>query len=267
MRYPVHPAPIGVALVLTFALLLGACTADNEDEIVVSAASSLTDVFTELAEAFETSEAGAGVSVTLNFGSSSALAVQIAEGAPADVFASANAAQMQVIVDSGHVTDPTVFARNAIVVVTPAGLDVVAGLEDLAALGLRLVLAGPEVPVGAYARDAIVAADAVLGGGFADRVFANVVSEEANVRAVLSKVELGEADVGIVYATDATAAGEAVAAYPVPPEFAPPTEYLIATVDDAADTDPDAAAEFVAFVRSEVGQAILERHGFTRAAD
>jgi len=259
LRYPVLAAPLALAL----ALLLGACSSDHESELIVSAASSLTDAFTELAEAFEASEAGDGVSVSLNFGSSSALAVQIAEGAPAGVFASANVAQMQVAVLSGHAADPGVFARNSIVVVTPADLGVIDAFEDLATPGVRLVLAGPEVPVGAYAREAIAAADAARGGGFAGRVLANVVSEEANVRAVLAKVELGEAEAGIVYATDATAAGEAVEAYPVPPEFAPPAEYLIAALVDA----PETATDFVAFVRSEAGQAILERHGFSPGAD
>ena len=253
-------------LALSLALLcvgLGVACSDGDQtgEIVVSAASSLTDAFTELAEAFERSEAADGTTVTLNFGSSSALAVQIVEGAPADVFASANVVQMQVVVDDGKVSDPAVFAQNRIVVVTPAGLGRIAGFEDLAADGVRLVLAGPEVPVGVYARRAIAAADASIGGGFASAVLANVVSEEANVRAVLAKVELGEADAGIVYATDAAIAGDGVEAYGIPAEFAPPAEYVIAALNDA----PASAAAFVAFVLSEDGQAILERHGFSRA--
>lgn len=242
--------------------LVAACSEDDQGgEIVVSAASSLTDVLTELAEAFEQSEAADGATVTLNFGSSSALAVQIVEGAPAHVFASANVAQMQVVVDDGKASDPDVFAQNEIVVVTPAGRGLIAGFEDLATSGVRLVLAGPEAPVGAYARDAITAADASIGGGFADAVLANVVSEEANVRAVLAKVELGEADAGIVYATDAAIAGDAVEAYRISADFAAPAKYVIAALTDA----PAAAAAFVAFVLSEDGQAILERYGFSRA--
>lgn len=233
---------------------------DGPDEVVVSAASSLTDVLTELAEAFERSDAAGGATVTLNFGSSSALAVQIVEGAPADVFASADAAQMQVVVDDGKATTPAPFAQNEIVVVAPVGRGLVTAFADLATRGVRLVLAGPEVPVGAYAREAIAAGDASIGGGFADSVLANVVSEEANVRAVLAKVELGEADAGIVYATDAAIAGDAVETYRIPSDLAPPTTYLIATLNDA----PGAAA-FVAFVLSEDGQAVLERYGFSRA--
>ena len=251
--------PALAVLCLTFGA--GCSEESGSDEIVVSAASSLPEVFSELADAFEQSEVADGATVTLNFGSSSALAVQIVEGAPAHVFASANAAQMQVVVDDGKASAPVVFAQNGIVVVTPAGLGVVEGFEDLATSGLRLVLAGPEVPVSAYARDAIAAADARIGGGFADAVLANVVSEEANVRAVLAKVELGEADAGIVYATDAAIAGDAVEAYRIPSEFAPPAEYVIAALDDASAS----AAAFVAFVLSDDGQAILDRYGFSRA--
>ena len=256
-----RPLLASVLAVLCISLVVACSEADEPDEIVVSAASSLTDVFTELVEAFEASDAAHGITVTLNFGSSSALAVQIVEGAPADVFASANIAQMQVVIDHGKASEPAVFAQNEIVVVTPAGLRVVQGFEDLATSSLRLVLAGPEVPVGAYARDAIAAADASIGGGFADAVLANVVSEEANVRAVLAKVELGEADAGIVYATDAAVACDNVEAYRIPSQFAPPTQYVIAPLTGA----PASAATFVAFVLSEDGQAILGRHGFSRA--
>jgi molybdate transport system substrate-binding protein len=249
----------GLLLVALLGAFAGvACDSEDGDEIVVSAASSLTDAFTELAEAFEQEH---GAAVSLNFGSSSSLAVQLVEGAPAHVFASANAAQMDVVVDAGLAQDAAVLARNEIVVVTPAGRGLIEGFEDLASDGVRLALAGPDVPVGAYAREAIDAANEALGGAFAGRVLANVVSEEANVRAVLTKVELGEVDAGIVYATDAAAAGDVVEAYRVPKEFAPPAEYFIATLADA----PDAAQEFVEFVLSEDGQAILERHGFTPA--
>ena len=249
----------GLLLVALLAALAGtACASEDGDEIVVSAASSLTDAFTELAEAFEREH---DATISLNFGSSSSLAVQLVEGAPAHVFASANRQQMDVVVEAGLTEDPAVLARNEIVVVTPADLGLIEGFEDLASDGVRLVLAGPDVPVGAYARQAIDAANEAMGGAFEGRVLANVVSEEANVRAVLTKVELGEVDAGIVYATDAAVAGDAVEAYRVPTEFAPPAEYFIAALADS----PDAAQEFVEFVLSEEGQAILERHGFTPA--
>lgn len=248
---------------LLIVALLGAwvgvgCASEDGDQIVVSAASSLTDVFTELAEAFEREHEA---TVAMNFGASSALAVQLVEGAPAHVFASANVQQMAVVVQADLAEDPVVFAQNEIVVVTPADRGLIEGFEDLSSDGVRLVLAGPDVPIGAYAREAIAAANEAFGGEFEGRVLENVSSEEANVRGVLTKVELGEADAGIVYATEAAVAGDAVDAYRVPREFAPPAEYVIAPLADA----PDAAQAFVEFVLSEEGQAILKRHGFTPA--
>jgi molybdate transport system substrate-binding protein len=196
--------------------------------------------------------------VDLNFGGSSALAVQIVEGAPADVFASANEAQMDVVVDAGLATSLTRFATNRLVVAVPAG-STTETFEDLAASGVRLVLAGPDVPVGAYARAAIEAAGGSYGAGFADAVLANVVSEEPNVRAVLTRVELGEADAGIVYATDTAIAGDAVRAIEIPSEFGPPAVYVVAVVG----SEPSSlATEFVEFLLSSAGQAILDRHGF-----
>lgn len=241
---------------------LAACGAGDGDEadreIVVSAASSLTDAFTDLARAFEAEHEGAVV--RLNFGSSSALAAQIIEGAPVAVFASANPVQMQVVVDAGLADAPRAFARNQIVVVTPAGDERIGDFLDLGAPDLRLVLARADVPVGDYARQGIGAADAVTPG-FAGAVLANLASEESNVRAVLAKVELGEADAGVVYATDAAIAGSAVRVVPIPDAFAPAAVYPIATIGDASDL----AEAFVAFVLSEEGQAILERYGFADA--
>lgn len=245
----------GCLIALT--VLVVGCGGDDEGgTIVVSAASSLTDAFTELAEAFEAEHDGA--EVELNFGSSSSLATQIVEGAPADVFASANQAQMDVVVDAGLAESSTIFALNRIVVAAPSDSDVVQSFEDIANPGVRLVLAGAEVPVGDYARQAIDAAEAATPG-FAEAALANVVSEEANVRAVLAKVELGEADAGIVYETDAAISGDAVRVVAVPEEYVPASEYPIAVVGE----EPSSLARsFVEFVQSAEGQAILARYGF-----
>ncbi|MCK9487390.1 MAG: molybdate ABC transporter substrate-binding protein [Dehalococcoidia bacterium] len=247
---------VGVALALG---VLSACGSERET-LVVSAASSLTDAFTELAAAFE-AERG-GVQVLLNTGASSALAAQIAEGAPAGVFASANVAQMEVALAEGRGDVWQVFALNRLVVVAPARSEAVRAFDDLAAAGVRLVLAGADVPVGDYARSAIAVADAERPG-FAADVLANVTSEEANVRSVLAKVELGEADAGIVYETDAATAGEAVRVVPVPQAYAPSVRYPIAALgrDEAGH-----AAAFVAFVLAEDGQRILGAYGFTPAS-
>ncbi len=186
------------ALTLT-AFLLGfvACAQD----LTVFAASSLTESFQSIAAAFEGRHEG--VHVLLNFAGSSALALQIVQGAPADVFASANPQQMQKVVDEGlTAADPQIFAENRLVVIVPAS----SGLSDLLGLarpGIALVLAAPEVPVGAYARQALASMDGDFGADFSARVMANVVSEEPNTRQVAAKVELGEADAAVVYATDA----------------------------------------------------------------
>lgn len=227
--------------------------------IVVSAASSLTDAFTEVAVAFEATNPG--VTVDLNFGSSSELATQIVEGAPAEVFASANEAQMAVVIDAGVAEVAEIFAQNVIVVAVPADNDSVQAFEDIAADGVRLVLAGVDVPVGDYARRAISAASTagVYGADFQSRVLANVVSEEPNVRAVLAKVELGEADAGIVYATDASISGDAVRVVEVPAEYSTPAVYPIAAVGE---NPSEQALAFVAFVLSQEGQAILAGFGF-----
>lgn len=250
-----------LALLAAFAVLLAACgDTQGQRTIVVSAASSLTDTFTDVATAFEA--ANDGVSVDLNFASSSSLATQIVEGgAPVDVFASANEAQMALVIEAGDASHSDVFAQNRLVVVTPPGSPL-RSFEGLRDPGVRLVLAAPDVPIGAYAREAIAAAgvSGEYGDGFEAAVLDNVVSEEANVRQVLTKVELGEADAGIVYATDATLSGDAVEVIPVPEAFAPLAVYPIAVI--ATGNHAGEARAFIEFVRGPEGRAILERDGF-----
>ncbi|MGE5595490.1 MAG: molybdate ABC transporter substrate-binding protein [Hyphomicrobiales bacterium] len=236
-------------------------TADPvKGEVVVFAASSLTDAFNDLGNAFEAEYPG--TKVTYNFASSSALATQINEGAPADVFASADLAQMKVVTDAGNAGEAKQFATNRPVVVVPKSGSPVAAFEDLAKSGVRLVLAAPEVPIGRYARD--ILANASASGGispdFSDRVLANLESNEANVRAVLTKVQLGEADAGIVYSTDAAVAGDDVRVIDVPEAFNVIARYPIAAVTDSE--NPSGAAAFVAFVLSDGGQAVLKKYGF-----
>ena len=235
----------------------GATEGSLTGDLVVSAASSLTDALTELAATFEGTHEG--VTIRLNFGSSSSLASQIVEGAPAGVFASANQAQMQVVVDAGLANNPRVFAQNRIVVVTPADNETVQAFADIAADGVRLVLAGAEVPIGDYARRAIAAAN-VAQPGFEEAALSNLVSEEANVRAVLTKVELGEADAGVVYETDAAISGDAVRVVPIPSEYAAPAVYPIAPVGE---DPPEVAQAFVAYVLSPAGQDVLAKYRFS----
>lgn len=242
------------------ALALIACDNSDEDTLAVFAAASLTDAFTEMGAAFEA--ANPGVSVEFNFASSSALAVQINEGAPADLFASANNAQMAVVVDAGNASGPQQFATNRLAVVVPADSTKIASFEDLAKRGVLLILAAPEVPVGNFARESLQKASALLeyGGDFSERVLENLVSNETDVRAVLTKIQLGEADAGIVYTTDAAVAGDEVTVIEIPAETNVLAQYPIVALNDAANAA--AADAFVAFVLSGEGQTILQRHGF-----
>ncbi|MFN0093653.1 MAG: molybdate ABC transporter substrate-binding protein [Dehalococcoidia bacterium] len=228
---------------------------------MVFAASSLTEAFKEAGAAF--SERHTGTKVTFNFGASSALATQINEGAPADVFASADAAQMRVVADSGNASGPVTFATNVPVVVVASSGSPVASFADLAKPGLRLVFAAPEVPIGRYARDILTNASRASGGPgaeFSAKVLANVKSNEANVRAVLTKVRLGEADAGIVYATDAGIAGSGTTTVAIPAEFNVVAQYPVAVVKDAEHVA--VAKAWVAFLLSPEGQAVLAKYGF-----
>jgi molybdate transport system substrate-binding protein len=223
----------------------------------VFAAASLTEAFGEIAAAFEAGHRG--TRVELSFAGSQVLRTQVEQGAAADVFASADREHAEALVRAGLLGPTRVFARNLIVAVVPAGEAKVRSLPDLGRPGTRVVLAGPAVPGGRYAAQALRRLDAEggLGAGFGTRVLANVVSEETNVRAVLAKVVLGEADAGLVYATDASSARGRVRVIDLPVEVV--AEYPIGVL---AGSRSPAAAAFVDLVTGERGRAILRRHGF-----
>jgi molybdate transport system substrate-binding protein len=226
----------------------------------VFAAASLTDAFTEIGGDFEAKNPGA--SVTFNFAGSQALRTQIEEGAPADVFASANRTEMESLIASGLILPDAaqMFLQNRLVVILPAenrtGLE---GLEDLARPGVKLVLAAEEVPVGKYTRQALDLMNGQLGTDFKDRVLANVVSNEDNVRQVVAKVQLGEADAGIVYTSDAVAAA-GVNRIEIPAGLNVTAEYPIAPLSQS--TDRELAAAFIEYVLSAESQAVLQKWGF-----
>jgi len=226
----------------------------------VFAAASLTDAFTEIGENFQS--ANPGVQVTFNFAGSQALRTQIEEGAPADVFASASGKEMDALVTSAHVAESTaqVFLKNKLVVILPADNPArLEKLEDLAKPGTKLVLAAEEVPVGNYARQALDLMNSSFGTDFKDKVLANVVSNEDNVKQVVSKVQLGEADAGIVYTSDAIAAPE-LKTIEIPTELNVIASYPIAPV--AESESADLATAFIDYVLSSEGQAILQKWGF-----
>jgi molybdate transport system substrate-binding protein len=187
--------------------------------LTVFAAASLTDAFGQVETDLEA--AHPGLTITYNFAGSQALVTQLQEGAKADVFASANNAQMKAAIDNGSISgEPEPFVRNRLAVVVPA--DNPAGIDspaDLGQDGLKLVLAQAEVPVGKYARESLCKMgqdSATFGDDFVNSVAANIVSEEEDVRDVLAKVELGEADAGIVYVSDANAGKDQVKLIEIP---------------------------------------------------
>jgi molybdate transport system substrate-binding protein len=242
----------------------GERSAEAAARLTVFAAASLAEAFAELAAGFEAGREG--VTVAFNLAGSQQLAHQLSQGAPADVFASADQRQMAAAVSTGRIAAGAarIFAGNRLVVIyPPANPGRLEGLPDLARPGLRLVLAAAEVPAGAYAQTflANAAADPAFGAGFQTAVLGNVVSYEENVRAVLSKVLLAEADAGIVYASDARAAQPgALGELAIPAELNVTAAYPIAPLADSP--RPDLAAAFVAFVVGPEGQEILARHGF-----
>ena len=231
-------------------------------DLTVFAAASLTDAFEVIEQELEAKIPN--LSITYNFGGSQALVTQLEEGAQADVFASANIAQMEAAIESNLVTGVAVpFVHNRLAIVTPA--DNPAGIEIAADLGrdeILLVLAQPEVPAGRYARESVclMATDAATyGPAFVERVSANIVSEEEDVRDVLAKVALGEADAGIVYVSDAVAAGDQVHVIEIPDAVNVVASYPVAVL---AEGDPALGSAFVAYLLSDEGQALLERFGF-----
>jgi len=254
-----------LSLILLITLCLTGCTSapttsSKARPLNVFAAASLTDAFTEIGKNFEA--ANPGVIVTFNFAGSQALRTQIEEGAPADVFASANKKEMDALVTSEHVAQGTaqVFLNNKLVVILPA--DNPAALENLEGLansGIKLVLAAEEVPVGKYARQALDVMNGQFGSDFKDKVLANVVSNEDNVKQVVAKVQLGEADAGIVYTSDAVAAPD-LRTIEIPTELNVIAQYPIAPLVDSASSD--LANTFVAYVLSAEGQAVLQKWGF-----
>lgn len=240
-----------LTVVLVGALAVGACGGEGDrNEVLVSAAASLGDAFAEIAEAFEA--ANPGVHVSLNVAGSIILRDQILEGAPVDVFAPADLATMDVLHTAAAIAgEPSVFAQNRLQIAVPAGNPAgITGLGDFADEALLIGLCADGVPCGVFARQALSAAG----------VDASIDTNEASVRALLLKIEAGELDAGITYVTDVLAGGEAVDGVEIPPDVNVVADYPIAVLADAP--HPEAAAAFVAFVRSDTGRAILAEHGF-----
>jgi molybdate transport system substrate-binding protein len=237
----------------------------GEAILTVLASSSLTDAFGELEVVFE--ERNPGVEVRQSFESSSTLLTQIQQGAPADVFASAAEEEMNKAVDESLVAEePRIFVKNREVVMVPRDNPAnIHSLRDVARPGVKLVLAEEGVPAADYAMEILDKADAEYGSGFKQDVLSNVVSREADVRASVSRVALGDADATFGYASDYTPdTRDRVRVVEISPELNIVATYPVAVLEDAR--SPELAREWVDLVVSEEGQRVLEKWGFEPAA-
>ena len=266
----------GFFIVLMAAILFAGCIhrgesqpADNlpqlRQRVTVFAAASLAEAFGEIADAFEATHPSA--EIVLNFAGSQQLARQISLGAPADVFASANQLQMQQAIQSGRIASdaPHTFAKNHLVVVLPPdNPSAIHTLDDLASTDITLVMADAVVPAGQYTREFLLQASEAIDTNYQHAVLANVASYEQNVRAVLTKVRLGEADAGIVYKSDISRTNEVLPLY-IPDSLNATALYPIAALSDSPVNVT--ARLFVDFVHTPAAQAILQKHGFKPPGD
>jgi molybdate transport system substrate-binding protein len=224
-------------------------TSQLSGDLTVFAAASLTEAFTKLGRQFD---AAHGTKTTFSFAGSSALATQITNGAPADVFASASPATMETVTKAGEASNPTTFVSNVLeIAVPPDNPAGIASLADLARPGVKVALCARDVPCGA-------AAEKLLG---ADNITVTPVTLESDVKAALAKVQLGEVDAALVYRTDVQAAGAKVRGIEVPDAGKAVNTYPIVALAHAK--NPSAAAAFVAYVLSDDGREALEDAGFT----
>jgi molybdate transport system substrate-binding protein len=228
----------------------GADTIGVTGTVTVFAAASLTESFTRIGTDFEAANPGA--SVRFDFAGSSALATQLNQGAPADVFASAAPAAMKTVTDAGNTTgDPVTFAKNQLVIAVAKGNPKgITGLADLAKPGIKVAECAQQVPCGAAAEKALTAADVKL----------TPVTLEPDVKAALAKVKLGEVDAALVYRTDARAATGDVDGVEFPESAGAVNEYPVVVLKNAP--NQAGAAAFVAWVRSDQGRAVLTAAGF-----
>lgn len=250
------------ALALAAAMGASGCDSRSAPEtsgrvLTVFAASSLSDAFRDIEAGFESKHPD--VDVTMNFAGSQVLRVQIEQGADADVYVSADRQHMSAVETAGLATSSRVFAHNELTVIVPsenpAGIETFEDLVD----ARRIVLGTRESPIGTYTEQMLANASRQIGEGFVERLRDSVVSRESNVRLVRAKVEMGEADAAIVYRTDAMAS-DGVRRVAIPDAINVRASYPVAALQSSG--NPDSARDFVRFVLSTDGQAILERHGF-----
>lgn len=260
-------------IALLVVAFLAACGRLSEDfavkdpgkqQLTIYAAASLTEAFSDLAEQFEISHPD--VEVAISFAGSQQIAQQLSQGAPGDLFVSANAKQMENVISAGRVMSGTdvEFIHNQLMIILPwDNPGNITGVRDLIKPGLQLILADKSVPAGDYSQKMLERANqqTVYGHNFKENVLGNVVSYEENVRAVLTKIILGEADAGIVYVSDAAGSQEGdIKMIPIPDEINAAASYYLAPLSDSSEME--LGLEFIALVLSPRGQEILNRYGF-----
>ncbi len=253
-----------IAALLVAALLSSAVAADQDQELTVFAAASLSVAFEEMGQLYKSNSTYRAI---MNFDGSQMLRTQIEQGAYADVFASANKKHMEALQAGGFIDNSTVrpFLKNSLAVLLPKdNPGRIHNLSDLARPGLRLVIGNSQVPVGQYSRQILdkMAEDPDFGPEYRDRVLANVMSEETNVNLVVSKVALGEADAGLAYISDVSPkmTGQ-ISTLPIPDRYNIVAEYYIGVLQGSR--LPEQAWQFIELVLSEQGQSVLKRHGFS----
>jgi molybdate transport system substrate-binding protein len=251
-----------VAACMSAALPASTTNVPAARKLTVFAAASLTDAFNEIGEQFK--QHNPGVTLEFNFAGSQQLRTQLEQGAVADVFASANTKEMNTAIQSGLVVSGTqkTFVRNRLAVIVPQdNPGGITELKDLAKPGLKIVLAAVGVPVGGYSLTALDKMNADFGATFSQTVLSSVVSYEDNVKQVVAKVQLGEADAGIAYTSDVTPqVADKLIKLDIPDKYNVLATYPIAVLKSAPQAD--LAARFVDYMLAADGQVILQKWGF-----
>ncbi len=259
---PMSPCLRTVCVIVALSLSIISSQGQQKRTLTIYAATSLTDAFEELAAAFLKNRPE--TDIVLNFASSSKLAAQLLAGAPADIFASANSSQMDLVVADGRISAGAVqsFAANRLALIAPADNPAeISGIEDLGSKRLLLVLAVTGTPIRDYTNAMFYSHNDEYGDDFAKRALGNLVSEESNVRLVVARIALGEADAGIVYQTDVTdEVRDDVIRFPIADRHNQTASYPVAVLADTA--LPELSEAFIVFLRSDDGQAILGSFGF-----
>ena len=242
-------------------LLYGKTSENRTVNVTIFAASSLTESLTDVGDLFMANNLG--YEVLFNFAGTSTINAQLQQGAKADIFAAASEGQMKIAYEAGLINDYTIFARNKLILITPIYDSKVDTLDDIGIDGVRVIVANEFVPSGDYFRKVLSAIDKSeeYGDGFYDKVIENVVSEEANVRQVLAKILLGEADAGLVYFTDVMDNNrDLINIITIPNIYMPEILYPMAILNDVL--DKTGASKFMEFVLSNEAQNLLSEYGF-----